>query len=99
MLEQAVRVAKLRVARASLVLRNLVKFRRTENWPLPLTIDSSAWAAAVAFLAVAAQLGACTGVMDWVISVPEQLVYVKANKREITENELRNALERGTLSV
>lgn len=40
MLEQALRVAKLKDERACLVLRNLVKFRRAENWPLPLTVSA-----------------------------------------------------------
>ena len=40
LVEQALRVAKLRVRRAQLVLHNLVNFRRSEGWPLPLTADA-----------------------------------------------------------
>ena len=40
MVEQAARVAKLRVERAAFVLRNLVKFRRANSWPIPLSVSS-----------------------------------------------------------
>lgn len=49
--------------------------------------------------ALMARLQAYPGVMDCVISVPEQLVYVKADKQVIAENELRNVLEHANLSA
>ena len=40
MVEQAARVSKLRVERAAVVLHNLVKFRRANGWPIPLSASS-----------------------------------------------------------
>ena len=45
LLEQALRVAKLDVKRAATVLSNLERFRREQDWALPLTLPTAATSA------------------------------------------------------